>query len=137
MEERTFPRGGVTSAAKVDSGSASRKRRASSPPATTSTHKIFTELGDLFPDNTSDNIQASSSEKFQESNIFTKLKKQKLTLEKRKEANRLRKKNQPKPAKLVRDEDKIVEHLTYTVRVYLYLEKLLQCIQFCNFCCRL
>ncbi|GAU94497.1 hypothetical protein RvY_06264 [Ramazzottius varieornatus] len=113
MEERAFPRGGGPSTTKAESSATNRKRRASSPPATFS-HKVFTELGDIFKDSGADNADTPSGEKFQESNIFTKLKKLKLATEKRREAARLRKKNRPQPAKLVREEDRIIEHLTYT-----------------------
>ncbi|OQV25526.1 Protein RRP5-like protein [Hypsibius exemplaris] len=103
MEEKTFPRGGgkPTATSTGSSRATSRNKQ----------HKLFPDEAD----GTGEEESTSHRVVDHETNLFTKLKKQKLHNEQRKEGAKLRaKKNKSKVEQLVREEEKIVEHLTYS-----------------------
>ncbi|XP_055335670.1 protein RRP5 homolog [Paramacrobiotus metropolitanus] len=113
MAEKCFPRGGGESA----DGNASGKRKGSQGTSAgpRRIHKKFSETGEA--GDAGADVSHTERVVDRESNIFTKLKKQKLSRERRKAAVKEQKKNRPKPEQLVRDEEKIIEHLSYTTLV--------------------
>lgn len=111
MEEKAFPRGGAEPSTDTARKLGAANKTHHEPKRV---HKIFSDCENhpedaIDPSNTVNHYE-------RESNLFTKLKKQKLAEVKRKAAIKQHKKSKPKPEQLVREEERIVEHLTYTVR---------------------
>jgi hypothetical protein len=112
MDERVFPRGGAQPGAATHAGSSSGPHRGPRP-----SHKIFTENDESPADDSTPKTSSNTTER--ETNLFTKLKKQKLANEKRRDAAKQKsKKSKGKVEHLVREEEKIVEHLTYNVESF-------------------